>query len=75
MEKTFASQNFDMFCRLIRNFHEQFDSQTVVKSFEILISIITNPAIGHHTVYQGSVCIRKILVDYEHLALPLEKVG
>lgn len=75
MEKCFGSRNYDMFCRLIRNYHEQFAGDTVLQSFKILTSIMSNTDAHPSTVYQSAACIRKFLLDYEELNLPLESLA
>ena len=41
----------------------------------MLTLIIPCPTIKHHTVYQCSACIRKMLEDHEELTFPVENMG
>lgn len=73
IQKCHRTGNFDLFCRLIRIFHEFFKEEAVTKCFEALLAILSTDNLRHHTIYQIVVCITKLMSRFENMSLPHEK--
>lgn len=61
MQLCFHQNHYGMFSRLIKGYCVFCNPTIIAKSFEILVSIISNPNTDHQTLFHCAVCVKKIL--------------